>query len=102
MTPFFPNDQGTLTLTVGVANASAEIPTFGAQQLEFNAKHTNSDVVYVRIRPAGAAATVAASYPILPGHCKLISIPQGTSIFIDHISGTAAQVLFVTPGNGAS
>jgi hypothetical protein len=103
MSAFTPNDQGSTTLAVGVASATVEVTTVRAKQMELNAPDTNTDIVYVRVAlAAGSAATVAASYPVQPGHCKLISLPEQATVFISTISGTAAQSLIVSPGNGDS
>lgn len=105
---FTPQDEGTIPITVGVASAVVAMSAWLGDQLEF--ENHGSVAVFVRF---GTSASVAAttgtpsattptpgSYVIGPGVVKLITRP-GNATHMAHISGTAAQTLYVTPGNGS-
>jgi hypothetical protein len=87
-----------ITYAVGVAASSAALPV-GGSSLEL----TNPGTAAVFIELFGdtaQAATVAGSYPILPGQTKAIDRKLG-DVSISTISGSAAQSLIVSPGIGS-
>lgn len=103
---FTPQDAGTLPVTVGVASAIISLAACKGDQIEF--ENHGSAAVFVRFGDSSVAATVgvasatsptAGSYVIGPGVVKLITRPLSAT-HMAHISGTAAQTLYVTPGNG--
>lgn len=95
---FAPAPGGTVTISVGVAAATANLPV-GGTSLEF--QNTGTVPVFVELfGPATLAATVAASYPILPGQSKILDRKPGDA-FISTISTVAAQNLFVSAGIGS-
>lgn len=106
--PFSPQPGATMPVLVGVASARVPVAMLGGLQMELE----NSGSAYVFIQfgdvtvtastgTASATAPTNGSYQIGPGICKLVTVPVGTT-HMAHISGTAAQTLYATPGNGAS
>jgi hypothetical protein len=99
MDPFQPAIAKTATVAAGVAAATTVLPT-GGSCLEV--QNPGSTTIFIELSDRNnvqTAATVAASYPILPGQCKIIGRPPGCSS-ISTISTIAAQSLFVTAGEG--
>lgn len=103
---FTPQDEGTLPITVGVASARISLANCKGPQIEF--ENHGTVAVYVRFGDSAVAATTgtpsataptAGSYVIGPGVVKLITVPANAT-HMAHISGTAAQTLFLTPGMG--
>ena len=106
---FLPTLAGSVTIPVGVASSTTTIPIgtpgqqnpqrSGGEYLELN--NTGTAAIFIEIcTPAQIiAATVAASYPILAGHCKIVRRAEACTI-ITAISGSAGQSLIVSVGNG--
>jgi hypothetical protein len=87
-----------ITYVVGVGAVSAALPLGGAS-LELS--NAGTAIVFIELGDAQvAAATVAGSYPILPGQSKVIDRKQNDTT-ISTISGSAAQSLIVAPGIGS-
>lgn len=105
--PIIPKDEGTLPVTVGVTSARIVLPANAGPHLEL--ENHGSVAVFIRLGGSSVDATTgtpsataptAGSYVIGPGVCKVITRhPDATHMA--HISGTAAQTLYVTPGTGA-
>jgi hypothetical protein len=104
---FTPQDEGTLPVLVGVASARISLSACKGDQFELY----NSGTVPVFIRwgdssvaattgTSSATAPTAGSYAIAPGAIYLTTRPANAT-HLAHISGSAAQTLYVTPGNGA-
>ena len=114
---FLPSNLATITLSVAAAVQHAALPVgtispinnwrVGGEYLEV--QNTGGVNVFMETGPGGevggvqtcnVVATVAASYPVLPGQCKVIRRAPGDT----HMSiiGAAAgpTVVFVTAGNG--
>jgi hypothetical protein len=105
--PLIPQDGGTLPVLAGTSSARITLPVGVGPQLEM--ENAGSDTIFVRFGgssvtatagTASATAPTAGSYPIGPGLCKVITVPAGAT-HMAHISGTAAQTLYITPGTGA-
>lgn len=95
---FVPAPGKTVTIVVGVGAVTANLPA-GGSSLEL--QNTGTVPVFVELfGDTPLAATVAASYPILPGQSKILDRKQG-DVFISTISTVAAQNLFVTAGIGS-
>lgn len=107
MTPAFtPQDGGTFPVTVGTGTARVSCSAWLGSQVEF--ENHGSAAVFVRFGDsaveatagsASATAPTAGSYVIGPGVVKIITRPANAT-HMAHISGTAAQTLYVTPGQG--
>lgn len=104
---FTPQDEGTIPVLVGVASARISLSTALGDQFELY--NSGTAVVYIRWGDSSVAATTgtasataptAGSYPIGAGAILLVTRPPSAT-HLAHISGTAAQTLFVTPGNGS-
>jgi hypothetical protein len=105
--PLIPQDEGTLPVLVGTSSAVITLPVGVGPHVElFN---SGSAAVFIRF---GRASTVAAttgtasataptpgSYVIGPGVVLMITVPSWAT-HMAHISGTAAQTLYYTPGTG--
>ena len=107
---FFPSPGGTRPVLVGVATARVSLDGYDGRQLEMY--NSGTAVVFVQLGDssvtattgtASATAPTAGSYAIGPGAIVMISRAKpegGTYTHMAHISGTAAQTLYVTPGQG--
>lgn len=106
MPAFSPNDEATLPITVGVVSARIPLAAVIGTVFEF----FNNGTVPVAIRfgdstvaatlgAASATAPTAGSYIIGPGVVELVTRPTSAT-HMAHISGTAAQTLYLTPGYG--
>jgi hypothetical protein len=102
-----PQDEGTIPILVGVA--SARVALSAALGDQFELYNSGSAVVFIRWGTVAVAATTgtasataptAGSYPVAPGAILLVTRPPAAT-HLAHISGTAAQTLYVTPGNGS-
>jgi len=95
--PFQPAAAGSTTCSVGVADAFFAIPGNG-ECLELN----NLGTATIFVETDGVTiSTVANSYPIQPGHCKIVKrLPNPGTPGIRAISTVAAQSLIVSVGNG--
>lgn len=108
--PFSPEAGGTRPVLVGTSSARISLDAFDGRQLELYNSGTaivfvqlGSSTVTASTGTASATAPTAGSYPIGPGAIVLISKerPEGVvPTHMAHISGTAAQTLYVTPGKG--
>lgn len=105
--PIIPQDEGTLPVTVGVTSARIALPAGIGPHLELE-NHGNF-AVFIRFGGSGVTATTGTpsataptpgSYVIGAGVCKVITLPPNVT-HMAHISGTAAQTLYITPGTGA-
>jgi len=98
--PFHPGNPSQ-TITVGTSSAATALNgSTNNMRLAVELQNAGSAVVFVEFGySSGVTATVAASYPILPGQSKLVTIPAGTT-HVATISGTASQTLYVTVGMG--
>ena len=98
MDPFIPAVAKTVTITVSNTAATSALPTGGAD-LEYNNQGTST--VFVEVTGGGlvTTATVAASYPIPPGQCKIVGRPDGATQ-ISTISAIAGQTFYVSAGVG--
>jgi hypothetical protein len=95
---FLPAPGKTVTISVGAAATETLLPT-GGEFLEYNNSGTTTVFVETGKAPL-TAATVAVSYPILAGHCKIVRRDQ-LSDRISTIGAVAGPVsLFVTAGTG--
>jgi hypothetical protein len=109
--PFFPEQGGTRPVLVGVASARISLDNFDGRHLELY--NSGTAVVFVKLGDvtvtattgtASATAPTAGSYAVGPGVVVIVSRTRpegGTYTHMAHISGTAAQTLYVTPGQGA-
>jgi hypothetical protein len=104
---FTPQDEGTIPILVGVASAVVSLSTALGDQFELY--NSGTVPVFIRWGASNAAATTGTasataptkgSYPVAPGAILLVTRPPGAT-HLAHISGTAAQTLYVTPGNGS-
>lgn len=104
--PIIPQDGGTLPITVGTSSARILLPVNVGPHLEL--ENHGSVAVFIRFGGSSVAATTGTpsataptpgSYVIGAGVCKVITIPPGAT-HMAHISGTAGQTLYVTPGTG--
>lgn len=104
--PLIPQDEGTLPVLVGTSSARIVCPVGVGRQIEFF--NSGSAAVFVRFGGSTVAATTgtasataptAGSYVIGPGVVLMITKPEGAT-HMAHISGTAAQTLYYTPGTG--
>lgn len=107
---FFPEPGGTRPVLVGVASARVSLDNYDGRQLELY--NSGTAVVFVKLGDVTVTATTgtahattptAGSYAIGPGAVVMVSRAKpegGTYTHMAHISGTAAQTLYVTPGNG--
>lgn len=110
--PFQPSQLGTIAVSVGVASSFTAIPpttggnqpaAFGGECLELQSPTSNTGIIFVESCGGGnpqIAATVANSYPVLPGQSKVISVTLTGDGGIAAISTVAAQTLYVSRGNG--
>jgi hypothetical protein len=98
--PFTINNPSQ-TITVGVASAATALNgSTSNMRVVLELQNAGSAVVFVEPGfSSGITATVAASYPVMPGQSKLITVPAGTT-HLATISGTASQTLYVTNGMG--
>jgi hypothetical protein len=103
---FTPNDEATLPVLVGVASARIALAAVLGSAFEFF--NSGSANVFIRFGDSTVAATTgsasataptAGSYVIGPGIVILVQRPPSAT-HMAHISGTAAQTLYLTPGNG--
>jgi hypothetical protein len=108
---FMPAIAGSVTISVGAVSSTTTIPsgtrstTFpakaGGEMLELNNTSASVDV-FVEVCNAAqiVAATVAASYPVRAGQCKIIKRAPGD----DRITAIGAAAgptnLIVSVGNG--
>jgi hypothetical protein len=109
--PFSPEAGGTRPVLVGTSSARISLDGFDGRHLELY--NSGTAVVFVQLGTsavtastgtASATAPTKGSYPIGPGIVVIISRErfEGASpTHLAHISGTAAQTLYVTPGTGA-
>lgn len=104
--PFIPQAEGTLPVLVGTSSARIVLPANVGRHIEFF--NSGSATVFVRFGDSSVAATsgtasatapTAGSYPIGPGVVLMITRPEGAT-HMAHISGTAAQTLYLTSGTG--
>ena len=108
--PFFPEQGGTRPVLVGTSSARISLDNFDGPALELY--NSGTAVVFVELGDSSVAATTgtasattptAGSYAVGPGVVVIIrrTRPEGgTYTHMAHISGTAAQTLYVTPGTG--
>lgn len=108
--PFFPSPGGTRPVLVGTSTARISLDNYDGRQLELY--NSGTAVVFVQFGSvtvdattgtASATAPTAGSYAVGPGAVVMISRAKpegGTYTHMAHISGTAAQTLYVTPGQG--
>jgi hypothetical protein len=104
--PFTPEAGGTRPVLVGVASARVSLDGYAGDHLElFN---SGSAVVFVQFGTvtvtastgtAHATTPTKGSYPIGPGIVVMVKREREYT-HMAHISGTAAQTLYVTPGTG--
>jgi hypothetical protein len=98
--PFFVANPSQ-TITVGTSSAATAL-NGSTSNMRNVVELQNAGSAVVFVEPgfsSGVTATVAASYPILPGQSKLITIAAGVT-HLATISGTASQTLYVTVGMG--
>ncbi|MDQ2987423.1 MAG: hypothetical protein M3R13_12030 [Armatimonadota bacterium] len=104
--PLIIQDEGTIPVLVGTSSAAIALPANIGPQLEL--ENSGAARVFVRFGGSTVAATAGTahataptlgSYSIGPGLRKIITRPQNAT-HMAHISGTAAQTLYVTPGTG--
>jgi hypothetical protein len=109
--PFFPEQGGTRPVLVGTSSARISLDNFDGRSLELY--NSGTAVVFVQMGDvtvtastgtASATTPTKGSYAVGPGVVVIISRARpegGTYTHMAHISGTAAQTLYVTPGQGA-
>jgi hypothetical protein len=105
--PFKPQQGTTLPVLVGVASARVALSARAGAQIELSNSGSVSvfvafgDVnVVTTVGVAHATAPTAGGYEVGPGICKLVTVNSDVT-HMAHISGTAGQTLYVTPGVGA-
>lgn len=105
--PFAPEAGGTRPVLVGTSTARIALTGFGGDHLELYNSGTATVFVQLGISTvnattgtASATAPTAGSYPVGPGIVVMIR-KEREHTHMAHISGTAAQTLYVTPGQGA-
>lgn len=105
--PLGVQDEGTIPVLVGVASARVAMATWLGNQVELENSGTarvfirfGDSTVVATTGTASATTPTAGSYSIGPGLCKIVTRPVSAT-HMAHISGTAAQTLYCTPGNGA-
>lgn len=89
-----------VTIGVTTASTSTALPTScKGWQLELN--NIGNTIIYLKHGSGAQTVTVAAGYPIQPGHAKVITIPaSSTQIGAIH-AGTGTQSLIITPVVGS-
>ena len=86
------------TISVTTSNAFTTLNT-GGDFNHYELNNNGTDVVFIEwTSGSGLAATVAASYPILPGQCKIVPRLPSSATQIACISKSGTQELFITPG----
>lgn len=107
---FFPSPGGTRPILVGTSSARVSMDNWDGRQIELY--NSGTAVVFIRLGDSSVTATTgtasattptAGSYAIGPGAIVMISRAKpegGTYTHIAHISGSAAQTLYATPGTG--
>jgi hypothetical protein len=99
--PILVRPNTTVSITVGVASAATKLPEGGGR----NVLLINRGAVDIAYNFGSSAATVALPTAtaggaiVPPGACMTVTTPEG-STHIATISGTAAQTLYVTTGDG--
>lgn len=98
--PFIPIAPSQ-TVTVGVASAATALNNSSSViRHSLEVQNAGTAVVFIEFGfGSGVTAAVATSYPILPSQRKVITIPNGVT-HIGTISGSAAQTLYLTVGQG--
>lgn len=98
--PFQPGNQSQTTCSV---TAASQFFLCGGNGYAVEVWNAGSNTVFIETTSAGTgnSATVANSYPVGPGQCKVIQMhPQDTGITaIASVAGPTT--LFVTRGNGS-
>jgi hypothetical protein len=105
---FLPSNLASVTISVGAAATSTLLPVgtvpglnpwrSGGEFLEVN--NAGAVDVFIETSDGSVVATVAASYPVRAGQCKIIRRAQGDR-FISAIGAAAGPTnLIVTVGNG--
>lgn len=93
MKPFTPRATATLAGTT-VSSAVAIDP--GCEQIEVN--NAGDTTLFVRWGTTTPTALIT-DYPVLPGHCKVITIGTGNA-FLAGITATGTATAYVTSGQG--
>ena len=93
---FQPATNRTQVITVGTSATNTPLTTPTSDFYEFN--NDGTATVFIEWSSTSVVtAAVTTSYPILPGQCKMLPRPSFAT-HLNHISGTASQTLYVTPG----
>jgi hypothetical protein len=107
---FLPTLAGSVTIAVGAASTTTTIPTgtvdqfnparLGGEFLELN--NTGAVDVFVELCAAGqiVPATVAASYPVRVGQCKIVRRSPGNDRITTIGAAAGPTNLIVSVGNG--
>lgn len=91
-----PLKSQTISVTTSSANTTLSV---GGDFTHYELNNNGTDVVFIEwVTTSVTAATVAASYPILPGQCKTVPRLPTSSTQIACISKSGTQELFITPG----
>lgn len=91
---------GSITISATTSSAATALATAGADNLrQIEIQNNGSAVVFVESGISTVVATVAASYPVLPGQSKVVTI-QRTHTHIAAISASGTQTLYVSVGFG--
>lgn len=100
--PILVSANTTIAITVGVATATTKLPVGGGRQVML----LNRGSADIAFNLGGSAITVAlptgaaGGAIVSPGAYLVVTTPEGAT-HIATISGTAAQTLYVTCGDGS-
>lgn len=88
--------------TLGATTSSVSTAfTAGAPGFQYELNNLGNTTIYIKHGLGAQTVTVAAGYPVQPGHAKVITVPtSSTQIAVIH-AGTGTQNLVITPVVGS-
>lgn len=99
--PIYIIDQATTTISVATTSAATALPRGDAERKQIELQNAGTTTIFVRFCPSSTCtATVAASYPVLQGMSKVVTVPPDTTHIATIHGGSSTHTLYVTLGTG--
>ncbi len=100
--PFRPHAAGSQTIAPTGSSGSTALNFPNRTQYVLTTPATNTAIVYIEFGVGATTATVAASYPLLPGMKEVISAwgPANAPDHVGLITGSGTQSVIITAGAG--